>query len=172
MPSLPVPTENTETQYAIDKELYDSAIAIRDEMNLVSERLAKMEELKKEVSEAVYLRVQSDYLAKFEHVKKAFDEKKQEIHKALIDLYKKQREQETELQKHKEVLEEAKFRNFLGEYTDKKFKEVDNRESAEIKRLEKIISTIQSNAKQYEDLVGGPIQEPEATAAPALEEVE
>src|SRR4029434_10293858 len=166
MPSLPMPTENTETQYSIDKELYDGAIAIRDEMNLYSERLNKMDEHKGEVSEAVYLRVKSDYLAKLDLVKKSFEEKKQEIQKALLSLYDKKREQEAELQKHKDVLEEAKFRNFLGEITDKKFKETDTRESAEVKRLEKILATIQSNTKQYEDLVGGPVPEHEPPPPP------
>ena len=64
MSSLPVTTENADSQYSIDKELYDSTLGIREEMNLVTERLNKMDEHRSEVSEAVYFKVKSDYLAK------------------------------------------------------------------------------------------------------------
>ncbi|MFO1519045.1 MAG: FHA domain-containing protein [bacterium] len=165
MPPLPITTDNQDQQLAIDKELYDSALAVRDEMNLITERLSKMDEHKGEVSEAVYLRVKSDYLAKFDQVKTTFETKKQEIQKALQSLYKKQRDYEEELQKHQEILEEAKFRSFLGEYSDKKFKEIDGKENAELKRLENILSIIKGNSKQYEDIIGGPAPEPEVEAA-------
>jgi len=160
MPSLSASTDSQDSQYALDKVLYDSTLSVRDEMNLITERVNKMEEHKSEVSEAVYLKVKSDYLAKFDQVKKTFESKKLEIQKALQNLYLKQKEQEVELQKHQEVLEEAKFRNFLGEFSDKKFKEVENRENADLKRYENILSLLQSNIKQYEDLIGGPAPEP------------
>ena len=148
-----------ENQYALDEELYNSSVTIRDEMNLMNERLAKMEEHKNEISEAVYLRVKSDYLAKQNLIKKEFEEKKKEIRKALLVLYKGQREQENNLQKHREVLEEAKFRNVLGEYSDKKAKEIENKETVEIKQYDHLLSLIQTNIKQYEELMGGPVQE-------------
>ncbi len=147
-------TENSEHPYQIDKELYDSAVAIRDEMNLTAERLSKMEERKSEVSEAVYLRVKSDYLTQYDRIKKNFEIKRKEIQKCLEHLYQGETLHQQELQNHKEVLEEAKFRNFLGEHTDKKYKEIENRENAEISRLDQLIQTIQNNIKQYVDLVG------------------
>src|SRR5215471_12693147 len=109
MPSLSASTDSQDSQYALDKVLYDSTLSVRDEMNLITERVNKMEEHKSEVSEAVYLKVKSDYLAKFDQVKKTFESKKLEIQKALQNLYLKQKEQEVELQNHQEVLEEAKF---------------------------------------------------------------
>lgn len=157
MSSLPLSHEAPENQFAIDKELYDSTLAVRDEMNLISERVAKMDEHKSAVSEAVYLKVKSDYLAHYDQVKKTFETKKKEIQAALQSLYKSKKEQENELKKHNEILEEAKFRNFLGEFSDKKFKEVENRENAEIKRYENFLSVIEANIKQYEDLIGGPV---------------
>lgn len=162
MPPLPISHMTEENQFAIDKDLYDSTLSIRDEMNLISERVRKMDEHKTSVSEAVYLKVKSDYLTHYDQVRKSFEEKKQEIQSALQGLYKGKSEQESELKKHQEVLEEAKFRNFLGEFTDKKFKEVENKENSEIKRYESLLSLIQTNIKQYEDLIGGP--------APALPE--
>jgi len=166
MPSQPASTDTPDSQYSIDKELYDSTLSLREEMGLLTERLNKMEEHKVEVSEAVYIKVKSDYLAKHDQVRKVFEGKRLEIQKALQGLYQKQKEQDAELQKHREVLEEAKFRNFLGEFTDKKFKEVENKENTEIKRFENVLSLLQNNVKQYEDLIGGPAPEPMEAPAP------
>lgn len=157
MSSLSLSSPPEENQFAIDKELYDSTLAIRDEMNLIAERVQKMDEHKGSVSEAVYIKVKSDYLANYEKIKKNFEDKKQEIHLALQNLYKGKKEQESELKKHQDVLEEAKFRNFLGEFSDKKFKEIENRETTEVKRYENLLSIIDANIKQYEDLIGGPV---------------
>lgn len=157
MSPLPLSNESSENQFTVDKELYDSTLAVRDEMNLISERVAKMDEHKSAVSEAVYLKVKSDYLTNYDQVKKTFEAKKKEIQAALQNLYKGKQEQETELKKHNEVLEEAKFRNFLGEFSDKKFKEVETRENTEIKRFESLLASIDNNIKQYEDLIGGPV---------------
>ncbi len=171
MSSLPLSNVSEESQFAIDKELYDSTLAIRDEMNLISERVSKMDEHKSSVSEAVYLKVKSDYLVNYGHVKKNFEAKKQEIQSALQNLYKGKKEQEGELKKHQDILEEAKFRNFLGEFSDKKFKESESRENTEIKRYENLLSIIEANVKQYEDLIGGPIpqlQAVEESAKPKL----
>ncbi len=163
MSPLPVSNITEENQFAIDKELYDTTLSIRDEMNLISERVSKMDEHKGSVSEAVYLKVKSDYLAHHDNVRKVFEEKKQSIQSALQNLYRGKSEQEAEMKKHQEILEEAKFRNFLGEHTDKKFKEIENRENSEVKRYESLLLLIDSNIKQYEDLIGGPVplfQEP------------
>lgn len=169
MPDLNSSTENEENKFALNKPLYDSSLKIRDEVNLMTERISKMEEHKGEISEAVYLRVKSDYLAKQDLVKKEFEEKKKEIRKELLVLYRGQRDQEVELQKHKEVLEEAKFRNLLGEYPDQKTKEIESKENSELKRYEHLLALIQTNIKQYEDIVGGPVEElpiAEPTAVP------
>lgn len=157
MSPLPLSNDIQELSFNIDKELYDSTLSIRDEMNLIAERLNKMDEHKSAVSEAVYLKVKSDYLAHHDQIKKNFEDKKKEIQSVLQTFYKGKKEQEESLKKHQEVLEEAKFRNFLGEFSDKKFKEVESRETAEIKKYEGILNTIESNIKQYEDLIGGPV---------------
>ncbi len=159
MTSLTYRSVDSESQLNLDKELYDSALSIRNEMNLLTERIRKMEEHKTEFAEAVYIRVKSDYLAQLEIVEKKFDEKRQAIHSALRQLYEGKKTQENSIQKHREVLEEAKFRNFLGEYTDKKFKEVENREGEAIKQYEGTLSSITANIQQYEEIVGGPVEE-------------
>ncbi len=170
MPDLNLSIENEENKYALNKPLYDSSLKIRDEVNLMTERISKMEEHKGEISEAVYLRVKSDYLARQDLVKREFEEKKKQIRKELLALYRGQRDQEVELQKHKEVLEEAKFRNLLGEYPDQKTKEIESKENSELKRYEHLLALIQTNIKQYEDIVGGPVEElpiVEPTAVPS-----
>lgn len=159
MSNLKLSIENEENKYVLNKPLYDSSLKVRDEVNLMTERIIKMEEHKSEISEAVYLRVKSDYLAKQDLVKKEFEEKKKEIRKELLILYRGKKDQDIELQKHKEVLEEAKFRNLLGEYADQKTKEIETKENSELKRYEHLLTMIETNIKQYEDILGGPVEE-------------
>ncbi len=146
----------------------------------MAERTAKMEEHRARFSESVYQKVKSDYLDQKQTIQKSFDDKKSEIEKALQILYGEKSKQESEIQKHNEVLEEAKFRNFLGEFSEKKFKEIESRENESVQALEGVLQLLQEHIKQYEDILDGPIQsspaplpesepEPESEAPPQVE---
>jgi len=154
--AVPAKTVTEETSpYAVNKALFEESSSIKENMKLVENRLQKMEEHRVDVSESVYFKVRTDYETQLDSVRDAFQAKCQEIEGELRNLYVAQDEQETKMQSHQEILEEARFRHKLGEYTDKKFKDVENTQSKEIKKYTDILEIIKQSIKQYEDVLGG-----------------
>lgn len=159
-------TEESSSPYAVNKALFDEATAVKDKMKLIEGRLQKMEEHRSEVSDSVYLKVKTDYEVQLDEVRGLFEGKCREIEGELKHLYQAQSEQEESLSKHQEVLEEAKFRHKLGEYNDKKFKDVESQQNKEIKKYSDLLDTIKASIKQYEDILGRAF---DAKATPAYE---
>ncbi len=156
LPAKDAPEEKS--PYTINKALFEEASAIKDQMKMVQDRLAKMEEHRPDVSESVYFKVKTDYETQLDSVKAAFEAKCQEINNELKQLYQAQREQQTQLEGHQEILEEAKFRSMLGEYSDKKFKELEARQNKEISKYNEILNIVKDSIQQYEGILGHPFQ--------------
>lgn len=159
LPNNPDTLADSSNRYEINIDLYQSSLELRDQMNLIAERIQKMDEHKSSVSGSVYQRVRADYSSKLETIKKSFESKKKEIVRELEKFYKFKIDLESELKKHQEVLEEAKFRNFLGEYNEEQFQSTQNIEQIEIEKLSQQLSYVESNINQYEELVGGPVHD-------------
>ncbi len=167
--AVPAKTVTEESSpYAVNKTLYDEATAVKDKVKLIEGRLQKMEEHRTDVSDSVYLKVRTDYEVQLDEVTKIFEEKCRDLSAELKHLYQAQEEQNAALGKHQEVLEEAKFRHKLGEFNDKKFKDIEAQQNKEIKKYNDLLETIKVSIKQYEDILGHPY---EASAAPAPERV-
>jgi len=154
--------------YAVNKPLFEEATKIKNRRELVEKRLAKMEEYREDVSDSVYLKVKTDYQTQLEEISQAFEEKSSLVENELEKLYQAKSEQERDLAQHQEVLEEAQFRHKLGEYTDKKFKEVQTRQNKEIKRFNGILDVIKGSIEQYEEILGRPYSP--GSAKPKTEE--
>jgi FHA domain-containing protein len=144
--------------YAVNKPLYDEATSIKGKMKLVEGRIEKMEQHRSEVSESVYFKVKNDYNTELDGVRRSFEEKCKALEGELGQLYRAQAKHEDELAGHLQILEEAKFRHVLGEYTDKKFKEVESKENKEIKTFNDLLDIIKGSIKQYEEVLGHPFQ--------------
>ncbi len=164
-----VPSEER-SPYSINQALFDESKAIKDKLELYEKRLQKMDEHKGEVSEAVYFKVKTDYKSQLEEISGAFRGKCREIQTELRQLYKSRKEQESALAQHEDVLEEAKFRHTLGEFNDKKFKDVQLQENKEIKKYKDVIEIINGSINQYEKILGTPFQ-PEKQVASAAKPV-
>lgn len=157
MPAQAKETKETveiDSPYSINKELFESSNKIKNHLELIEKRLQKMEEHRDQVSDSVYIKVKADYETQVDEVQGQFDKKCREIEAELKKLYEARTEQETELAKHQEVLEEANFRHTLGEYTDKKFKDVETKQNKEIKKYSKLIDIIKGSIEQYEKVLG------------------
>ncbi|MCC7345652.1 MAG: FHA domain-containing protein [Deltaproteobacteria bacterium] len=159
-------TEESSSPYAVNKALFDEATSVKDKMKLIEGRLQKMEEHRSEVSDSVYLKVKTDYEVQIDEVREQFEGKCREIEGELKHLYQAQSEQDASLSKHQEILEEAKFRHKLGEYNDKKFKDIESQQNKEIKKYNDLLETIKASIKQYEDILGRAF---DAHTAPAYE---
>jgi hypothetical protein len=165
--AMPAKTAGEENSpYAINRALFEEAAAIKEKMKMVENRLEKMEQHRKEVTEAVFFKVKTDYGTQLDEVRAAFNEKSKDIEKELNHLYQAQREQEASLTSHQEVLEEAKFRFTLSEYNEKKYKELEGVQNKEIKKYTDLLEIIKSSIKQYENVLGYSFQEQFRVEAP------
>jgi FHA domain-containing protein len=163
-------TIEAQSPYGVKRELFEEATKIKNQLELLQKRLEKMDEHRTKVSDAVYLKVKTDYELQIDEVRRNFKEKSREIEKELAKLSQARAEQETELAKHEEILEEAKFRHTLGEYTEKKFKEVEREENKAIGSYQGVLEIIKNSISQYEDILGRAytpqiIEEPEEEMA-------
>lgn len=170
---MPAKTATDETSpYAINRPLFEEAATIKEKVKLVETRLEKMQEHRTDVSESVFLKVRTDYEIQLDSVRESFQEKSKEIENELRTLYAAQEEQDSSMSRHQEILEEAKFRHTLGEYTDKKFKDLESVQTKEIKKFSDLLDIIRGSIKQYEDILGydfkpgTPAPKPEAKLAP------
>jgi len=168
VPAKSVPEESS-SPYAVNKPLFDEATAVKDKLKLIEGRLRKMEEHRAEVSDSVYLKVKTDYEVQIDEVRGVFEEKCRDVESELRNLYQAQEEQDSSLARHQEILEEAKFRHKLGEYNDKKFKDIEAQQNKEIKKYNELLDTIKASIKQYEDILGRAF---EPSSAPIVKKVE
>jgi hypothetical protein len=144
-----MPTE-ADVQYPINQALLEEATRIKQERNLVRERLNKIEAKKNEVSPTVYQKVKQDYQVRLNDITNSLIEKKTDIDKELAALYETRSKVGENLEQHKEALAELKFRMEVGEFDEAKFKELSKDEAGKISKFEKILAAVNSNIGKYE----------------------
>lgn len=147
------PTEkNKEIEFPINQELLASSTKAKEEWKITQERINKIEEHKEQVSPPVYERVLKDYRKKLDKIIKDVLDKKKAIDRELVNLYETQKRISTELETHKHTLEETKFRNLLGEYTEDEFQQKSKAEQDKISKFETVLSAVNTNISRYEEL--------------------
>jgi len=70
----------------------------------------------------------------------------------LVTLYETQKKVKSQLESHQHSLEEIKFRNLLGEYTEPEYQRHAKEIQEKISKFESIVSSINTNIARYEDL--------------------
>ncbi|MBI2092162.1 MAG: FHA domain-containing protein [Deltaproteobacteria bacterium] len=103
-------------QFPINQALLEDALKIKQERALMRDRISKIEAKKNEVTPSVYQKVKQDYSTKLNEITAAFLEKKTDIDRELSTLYETRSKVAENLDQHKEILEELKFRFDLGEF--------------------------------------------------------
>ncbi len=165
--------ENQDIQaYKVNSQLFESSSQIKDKQELIKKRIQKMEEHRNEVSETVYIKVKADYEAQFESVHEEFQGKCREIQGELKKLYEAKGLQEKGRVHHQDILEEAQFRNRLGEFDDGEFDKIAEAQNKEIKKFQGLLDIIQDSIHQYENILGQAFVEeaPPPSAPPPPEE--
>ena len=142
-------------EFPINEKLLEDATRAKEEWRIVRDRLAKIEEHKDQVSEAVHRRVRKDYEARLIETKEALLEKKTEIDRELATLYETRKKISLQLDSHHQKLEEIKFRNTLGEYTEEQYQNVAREEQDKISRFETVLAALESNISRYESIFEG-----------------
>lgn len=135
-----------------DEELLQSTARIKSQRDLIHERLQKMDTSQTRVSKGVYDKVRRDYTLQLETINELLLEKKQLLKEEIKKLYVNREKLSFEINRHREILEEAEFRHFLAEFTQSQYQEVENFETKEIEKLEADLTHISQWIRTHEDL--------------------
>ncbi|MBI4223844.1 MAG: FHA domain-containing protein [Deltaproteobacteria bacterium] len=148
-------SEVPEVEIPLNKGLLDEASKFKEERQLLKERLAKIEAGRSQVTKNVFEKVYGDYADRLQKITDRLMEKKQDIDRELGTLYETRDKIQAGLKNHKEVLEELKFRQQLGEFGREDFQSKSREQEDKIERFEKVLSGILSNIRRYEALFKG-----------------
>lgn len=154
-----VPTEKTtkkektqELDFPINQALLAEATQIKEQWKVIKERIEKIEENKEKVSPPVYERVLKDYKERLDQITGEVLEKKNTIDRELVTLYETQKKIASELETHRHALEEIKFRNVLGEFSEEEYQKNAKQEQDKISKFETVLSAVNTNIGRYEEL--------------------
>lgn len=145
----------TDLTHPINEELLKEAAAIKLERDLVKNRLQKLDETAKSVSEHVYQKVRQDYISKLKQTTEQLKALKKESDKELLILEEKKTRVETEVRLHQETIEEASLRHSLGEYKDEQHREVTEKETHEMERLKTALQAFKEGMERHHSLFKG-----------------
>lgn len=140
--------------YELNQETVEKARRIKSELNVIIDRLARLEEHQSTVSEAVYQKLKNEYLQKQNEVAALFADCKREIRHELKNLINAGRENTTRLSAHQLTVEEVKLRGILGEFDDEKVREIETRENKIIEEFEAAGTKIKNDIAILEEITG------------------
>lgn len=135
--------------FPIDQKLLEDATHAREEWRVLKDRLEKIDENKGNVTKAVYERVKKDYEAKLIAATDVVFSKKELIDKEITTLKGTLEKIRSQHETHAHKLEEIKFRNTLGEFTEEDFQTQQKAEQEKISKFETIIAAIETNIARY-----------------------
>lgn len=170
--AMPTADPTPEVKAHLSDALLQKARAIREQRDTIRGRIEKIEASKGQVKENVYRKVAADYLQRLEESRKKLLAIKGEIDQELAVLYEKEQEAAQRAHLHAENLEEARFRNELGEYTREEFKKLIANEEAQLNIVTQEQNALQGAISQYEEIFAGEdLMEPVPPQAKPLREV-
>lgn len=133
-------------------ELLQSTTRVKSQRDVILDRIQKMNDAKEKVSQSVYEKVKRDYALQLDTITEILNEKKFQLKEEIKKLYMNREKLSFEINRHKEILEEAEFRHYLEEFTQAQYQEVENFETKEIEKLESDLSNINQWIKIHEEL--------------------
>jgi hypothetical protein len=144
-----------EFNFPINQDLLETATQAMEEWKTLRDRIRRIDDQKSEVSEVVYKRVKADYEVRLASATDLLLSKKNDLDTELKTLYVTMKEIETQLENHRHVLEEIKFRNTLGEFTEEEFRQKSKEAEHRINKFETVIGAVQNNTHRYESIFAG-----------------
>jgi hypothetical protein len=147
-------TEDTQEipQFPINQDLLEGSTEIKEQWRMIRDRLEKIESSRSEVSPAVYERVKADYHSRLEEITNKLMDKKQDIDSELESLYATRSQISEQLEVERQNLEEVKFRNMLGEYSQDEYQDKGKEKQEHIGKLETAMLAVNTNISRYESI--------------------
>lgn len=158
-------------QFIPDEELIQSTSRIKNQRDVILERIHRMETSSDRVSGSVFEKVKRDYGLQLDTITELLNEKKQILRDEIRKLYMIREKLTVEVNRHREILEEADFRHYLGEFTQSQYQEVENFETKEIEKSEADLAHINQWIRTHEELFDARDFGREETRAPATSDV-
>lgn len=144
--------------FPINQQLLEDATRSREEWRVVRDRLAKIDENKAQVSPAVYERVRRDYDGRLKEATADLLQKKQSVDRELAALQGTRKKIGAQLEEHRQRLEEIKFRNTLGEFSEESYQAAARAEQEKIAKFETVIGAVDNNINRYESIFEGDVE--------------
>ncbi len=141
-----------DVQFPINQALLDETTKLREERMVLSERMAKIEATRDQVSQQVFDRVSGEYRSKFDAITQSLLEKKAEVDRELSTLYDTRQKVTANLEVQKTAIEELQFRKQLGEFDDKEFDNRAKEAKDKLGKFQLIVEAVNANIKKYEVL--------------------
>lgn len=138
--------------YQPNEELLQATSRIKKQRDVIMDRVEKMRAASSKVTRSVFEKVFRDYNLQLQTITELLNEKKEGLKREIKDLYMRREKITVEINRHREILEEAEFRHYLGEFSQTQYKEVENFETKEIEKLESDLSHISQFIRSHEDL--------------------
>lgn len=139
-------------QFTPDEDLIQSTGRIKSQRDIILERIRRMQTSEGRVSNSVFEKVKRDYALQLDTINELLDEKKQVLKDEIRKLYMIREKLTVEVNRHREILEEADFRHYLGEFTQAQYQEVDNFETKEIEKAESDLAHVSQWIRTHEEL--------------------
>jgi len=139
-------------QFTPDEELLQSTSRIKNQRDIILERIHRMETANDRVSSPVFEKVKRDYTLQLDTINELLNEKKQILKDEIRKLYMIREKLTVEVNRHREILEEADFRHYLGEFTQTQYQEVENFETKEIEKAEADLTHVNQWIRTHEEL--------------------
>jgi len=147
-----LPKSPSHPSFVPNEDLIQETTRIKSQRDLIIQRMEKMDSNRDKVTKNVYEKVARDYAMQLNAINELLAEKKNHLQREMKNLYTVKEKQIVDTNRHREILEEAKFRHYLGEFTEDQFKEVEEYESREITRLQGEMARLNSIIKIHEEL--------------------
>lgn len=138
--------------YQPNEELLQATSRVKKQRDVILDRVEKMRAASSKVTRSVFEKVFRDYNLQLQTITELLNEKKEGLKREIKDLYMRREKITVEINRHREILEEAEFRHYLGEFSQTQYKEVENFETKEIEKLESDLSHISQFIRSHEDL--------------------
>ena len=165
------PVAEAALEFPINQQLLEDATRSREEWRVVRDRLAKIDENKGQVSPAVYERVRRDYDGRLKEATADLLQKKQSVDRELAALRGTRKKIGAQLEEHRQRLEEIKFRNTLGEFSEEGYQSAARAEQEKIAKFETVIGAVDNNINRYEAIFEGDVELFAAPEPPGRDEV-
>lgn len=139
-------------EFPINQQLLEDSTRSREQWRVLNDRLAKIDESKNQVSPAVYERVRRDYNERLQEATQELLLRKESVDKELRTLRETHKKIAVQLGEHRQRLEELKFRNTLGEFTEEEYQAQAQSAGDKIAKFETIINSVDNNISRYEEI--------------------